>query len=161
MAELMDARREQFCKLVAAGVDAYRAHGQAGYRPDRSNSSKLSRQPDVAARIKELQQQEAERLAQARGDGSGETGEQLLRIAAERAMATGNLVALVQAAKGLAESDGSLDPAPVEVDAAEERRRILAELFRLMPEAAHPSLEAYLAQPAARPSAVRAIKRQP
>jgi hypothetical protein len=109
MPELKDARLEQFSKLLATGMEAATAYAKVGYRPDRSNASKAARRPDVQARVQELQREEAERRALARGDGAEETGERLLRLAAEKALATGNLSALVQAAKEIGASDGSLE----------------------------------------------------
>jgi hypothetical protein len=109
MAELENPRHEQFAKLIALGMDAFQAHGRCGFKADRSNCIKLKKQPDIAARIAELRQEEAQRRALARGDGAEETGERLLRLAAEKALTTGNLSALVQAAKEIGASDGSLD----------------------------------------------------
>jgi hypothetical protein len=102
-------RYEKLAQLLALGMDANKAYQQAGFAPDRSNAAKAAKRPDVAARVRELIEAEEQRLAQARGDGVTETGEQLLRLAAQRALATGNLVALVQAGKQIGESDGSLD----------------------------------------------------
>jgi len=109
MPKLDDPKREQFARLIVAGMDAYKAHGQAGFRADRGNAIKVKKEPAVATRIAELKEEAAERQALLTGDGSDETGERLLRMAAERALATGNLVALVQAAKAIAEGDLSLD----------------------------------------------------
>jgi hypothetical protein len=128
MAELKDTRRERFAQLLSLGMDALKAHGQAGYRADKSNASKLARRPDVAARVEELVAAEEQRLAQARGDGASETGEQLLRLAAQKAIATGNLVALVQAGKQIGESDGSLDA--LSNDREQSVEEILASIDR-------------------------------
>jgi hypothetical protein len=155
MAELKNARHEQFAKMVALGMDAYQAHGKAGFRADRSNSSKLAREPDIAARIAELRAERAERDQMARGEVDANSGAAELRRALLGAVTAGQWGAAVSAARHLADLDGSGEAlAPAEADGPEERKRILRELFELFPESAHPSLEAYLAQPAARPSAV-------
>jgi hypothetical protein len=109
MAELQDKRREAFARMLSIGVDAYAAHGKAGFRPDRSNASKLSRDPEIVGRVKELQI-EAERQAMERGEQSGLAE---LKAAIKGAAASGNWSAVVSGAKHLSELDGSgaqLDP---------------------------------------------------
>jgi hypothetical protein len=67
MAELADKRREQFCRLRSTGMKQAEAYAKAGYRTgDRSNSSKLEQQPEIAERILELRAEEFQRQASLR-----------------------------------------------------------------------------------------------
>jgi hypothetical protein len=136
------------------------AYAKAGYRTsDRSNSSKLEQQEEIANRIAELRAEEFQRQASLRLQAAELPGIDELKRALQGAAAAGQWSAVVSAAKALAEGDGSLDPDPAEADAFEERRRILRELYGLFPESAHADLERFLAQPADRPGAVRAARR--
>ncbi|GGE55648.1 phage terminase small subunit [Agaricicola taiwanensis] len=54
MPPLDHPRHERFAQLVALGKPVVQAYGDAGYRPDTSNSSKLKAREEVGARIAEL-----------------------------------------------------------------------------------------------------------
>jgi hypothetical protein len=160
MPTLENPQEERFAQLLAVGVSQAAAYSKAGWVKDKANSSKRAKLPHIIARVGELRAEEAERQASIRLQAAELPGIDELKRALQGAAAAGQWSAVVSAAKALAEGDGSLDPDPAEADAAEERKRILAELYALFPESAHPSLAEYLKQPAVRPSAVRAAKRQ-
>lgn len=110
MAELVDKRREQFAKLLAVGMRQGEAYGRAGYRAaDRSNASKLAREPDIIQRVSELKAEEAERQAKLRMQAGERDGLTELKAATAGAVAAGNWSAAIQGAHKLAEADGSLD----------------------------------------------------
>ena len=108
MPALKNARHERFAKLVAMGMEAFKAHGEAGFRADRSNAIKLKNKPHVKARIEELQAEHAEREDLARGEIEGATGADDLRRVLQGAIAASNWSAAATAARHLAEADGSL-----------------------------------------------------
>jgi hypothetical protein len=58
---LADARREAFARDVADAVAVPEAYRKAGWKPDRGNAWRMSRAPDVAARIAYLSGQKTNR----------------------------------------------------------------------------------------------------
>ena len=110
MAELPDRRKEQFARLLAAGMKQAEAYVKAGYRAaDRSNASKAANAADVVTRVEELEAEETirqARLKQERGDLSGL---EELKKAISGASAAGNWAAVVSGAKVLGDADGSLE----------------------------------------------------
>ncbi len=55
MPPLKNTRRERFAVLVAAGSTQIKAHKDSGYKPNDVRASRLAADPEVAARILELQ----------------------------------------------------------------------------------------------------------
>ena len=55
MPVLSNARRERFAQLMAEGKNPKEAHGEAGFKAHYGNALKLAQDPEVAARIAELQ----------------------------------------------------------------------------------------------------------
>ena len=133
MPELDSPKYERLALFLSQGMSAHEAYRQAGFRPDRSNAAKASKRPDVVARVQEMIAAEEQRLAQARGDGVTKTGEQLLRMAAQKALASNNLVALVQAGKQIGEADGSLDALASGAANAPSSAEIIRELDKFGP----------------------------
>lgn len=65
MAALPDPQQEAFAQARLAGKTADEAYVLAGYKQNRSNASRLNRNPAVVARIAELQAAVAERVVEA------------------------------------------------------------------------------------------------
>jgi hypothetical protein len=97
----------QFARLLAAGIDATTAYERAGWRRDTANAARMAKDPEVRRLVREYQAEAAVALTDI-GIADAE-GAKLLRLAAERAIQSGNLTALVQAGKAIAEGDRSLD----------------------------------------------------
>ena len=55
MDTLLNPKREKFAQFVAAGKSLTEAYRLAGYADNGSNASTLSRQEDIAARIKQIE----------------------------------------------------------------------------------------------------------
>lgn len=68
MPVLTKARYERFAQAIAKGKSQHDAYIYAGYAPNqkprdvRSNAGVLARKPEIAARIKELQERQAKRV---------------------------------------------------------------------------------------------------
>lgn len=58
---LSNARHESFAQALAKGKTADEAYAQAGYRPHRSNASRMSANDNVRARVAEIQSKAAKR----------------------------------------------------------------------------------------------------
>ncbi|HEV7247950.1 MAG TPA: hypothetical protein VGN93_13280 [Shinella sp.] len=54
MPALSDPRHERFCLLRLAGKTIDAAYEEAGFKQNRSNAARLAAQPDIMARVKEL-----------------------------------------------------------------------------------------------------------
>jgi hypothetical protein len=61
MTVLLNPRHEAFAQALAKGKTADEAYAQAGYRPHRSNASRLSANDNIRARVAELQHRTAEK----------------------------------------------------------------------------------------------------
>lgn len=61
MAPLRNGRRERFAQLIAKGKSVADAYGEAGFKAERKNAHRLANDPDVRARITELQERGAMR----------------------------------------------------------------------------------------------------
>ncbi len=61
MGALRNGRRERFAQLVAQGRAAADAYAEAGFRADRKNAHRLASDPEVRARITDLQERGAMR----------------------------------------------------------------------------------------------------
>jgi hypothetical protein len=128
MAKLVDARREQFAKLLAAGMAQGEAYQKAGYRAgDRSNASKAARDPEIVERVAELRGEEAQRQAELRAAAGEQSGLDELKRAIAGAATSGNWAAVVAGAKVLGEADGSFDELGAE---ASRRPLTLAEILK-------------------------------
>jgi hypothetical protein len=98
---------EQFSRLLASGVRAVDAYERCGWKRDTANSARLAKDPAVRRRVAEIQRETAvEMVASGANDAPGA---ELLRLAAQKAIVTGNLTALVQAGRELGAADGSLN----------------------------------------------------
>ncbi|ABS68660.1 hypothetical protein Xaut_3431 [Xanthobacter versatilis] len=78
MSPLRNGRRERFAQLVAEGRTAAEAYTEAGFRENRQNAHRLASDPDVRARIAEMQERGAMRAEITLADVT----EHLKRIAA-------------------------------------------------------------------------------
>lgn len=110
MAELKDARLEQFARNLALGMKQHEAYAKAGYAPDpsRSNAAKKAKTRAVRERVAELQaEQEVERRLVV-GAGDDLSGAELAMLAAQMARAQSNPAALAAVAKIVGVADGSL-----------------------------------------------------
>jgi hypothetical protein len=54
MAELEDEKRERFAQMLAQGFKKSKAFRLAGWKPDRGNASRVSREPAIVARVEEI-----------------------------------------------------------------------------------------------------------
>ena len=77
MAVLKNARHERFAQLIAEGSTQSEAYRLAGYKPNRSDASKLHSNPNIAARVATILADGAERA----GVTVETVTEALLRIA--------------------------------------------------------------------------------
>ncbi len=55
MGRLHNWRHEKFAQEIVAGTDPQEAYARAGYKRNRANHNRLSRRPEVASRIAELE----------------------------------------------------------------------------------------------------------
>jgi hypothetical protein len=132
MAELPDKRKEQFCRLLSTGMKQAEAYVKAGYRAaDRSNASKLAREPEIVQRVAELQGEEAQRQAELRVAAGEQSSLDELKRAIAGAATSGNWAAVVAGSKVLGEADGSFDAIGAD---AERRPLTLGEMLKLSRE---------------------------
>lgn len=59
---LKNARRERYAQERAKGKAIGEAYADAGFSPNAGNAGRLDKEPDVAARVLELQQRAAEKV---------------------------------------------------------------------------------------------------
>ena len=110
MAELVDKRKEQFAQLLSLGMAQAEAYVKAGYRTaDRSNASKLARDPEILIRVEEKKAEETIRQARLKEERGDLSGLEELKKAIAGAAAAGNWAAVVSGAKVLGDADGSLE----------------------------------------------------
>lgn len=123
MSELADKRKEQFARLLAAGMAQAEAYVKAGFRAaDRSNASKAARAEDVIIRVEEIRAEETVRQARLKQERGDLSGHEELKRAAAGAAASGNWSAAVTAYKALGEADGSLaEIGPDKANVSDER----------------------------------------
>jgi hypothetical protein len=100
-------RTVEFARLLASGVTAVDAYERAGWRRDSANASRLANTAKVRRLVEELRRVAAVEAAERKLDTA--SGAELLRLAATKAIVTGDLSALVSAGAKLGGADGSLE----------------------------------------------------
>lgn len=68
MPALKNTRHEAFAQALASGSTMDEAYAKAGFAPNRQNAHRLTTNDDVAARVKELQEQTAKKASMTRAD---------------------------------------------------------------------------------------------
>jgi hypothetical protein len=103
---LKNARHERFAQELAKGLPASKAYVAAGYRPSEPNSSRLTRNEQVSARVAELKGMAAdkvvvtvagltERLLKIAAAGDGKTEAPLLSVSRAALMDVAKLNGLI------------------------------------------------------------------
>jgi hypothetical protein len=87
MPELLNARHERFCALIADGKSAAAAYEEAGYHPHNGNAYALRHREDVSARISELLAERQAQTAEVRERAAAEAQISASRLAAQLAKA--------------------------------------------------------------------------
>lgn len=86
MPVLKNSRHEQFAQFLAMGKSRIEAHGLAGYVADRANAATLSKQPQITARVAELQGNVAAVAVQVAGMAAGISKAWVLEMLRENAV---------------------------------------------------------------------------
>ena len=68
MPALKNTRHEAFAQALASGSTMDEAYTKAGFTPNRQNAHRLTTNDDVAARVKEIQEQTAKKASMTRAD---------------------------------------------------------------------------------------------
>ena len=63
MPVLKNARRERLAQGLAAGKTQNEAYREAGYSPHKSNAARMAGEPDIQARVAEIQDKAADKAA--------------------------------------------------------------------------------------------------
>jgi len=179
MPPLKNVRHEQFVQLLLQGKDATDAHEEVGFQRDSGNAARLRRNPKVAARLRELQDEIAAKVPISIESLIGE-----LEEARQHATGKNQFAAAIKAILGKAQLAGLLvERSKVEVSAGdpfagienmnelglkmidgwlehriaawadyrEEDRQYLAQLFLHSFEELTAEMDAYVAEIHARP----------